>query len=211
MRRRVMGWMGPLALVWGVALAAPVWALQVGSVTPQGEVAQVRQVVVRFQGAAAALGDSQAPAPLALSCSDPTASQGNGRWLNEREWVYDFARDLPPGVRCELRPQAGFKSPQGEALDANARWRFSTGGPFVRGTRPYQGSTVEEEQAFVLMLNGPATADSVRDKVWCAVDGLGERVPVRLIEGAERDALLKAAHLITLIVPQKTNLNWSLH
>ena len=184
-----------LALAWG-ALAVPAGAaLQVASVSPQGEVAQVRQVVVRFQGAATALGDARAPAPLSLSCSDPAASQGTGRWLNEREWVYDFARDLPPGVRCELRPNAAFQAPQGNTLDATARWRFATGGPFVRGTRPYQGAEVEEEQAFVLLLNGPATPQSVREQVWCAVDGLGERVPVRLIEGAEREALLKAAHV----------------
>ncbi len=199
MRGRVGGWAsrvcGPLALLMGGCLAGPAQALQVARVSPQGEVAQVRQVVVRFQTPAIAFGSAQAPAPLSLSCSDPAASQGSGRWLNDREWVYDFVRDLPPGVRCELRPDAAFRSTQGETLDAGARWRFSTGGPFVRDTRPYPGATVEEDQSFVLMLTGPATPASVRDNVWCAVDGLGERVPVRLIEGAEREALLKAARV----------------
>jgi hypothetical protein len=36
---------------------------------------------------------------------------------------------------------------------------------------------------------------SIRDNVWCNAEGLGERVPVKLIEGKERDELLKSQNL----------------
>ena len=75
-------------------------ALQITSFSPQGEVARVRQVVVKFDAAAVNFGDPKAPAPLTLSCSDAQATEGQGRWTGEREWVFDVRADLPPGVRC---------------------------------------------------------------------------------------------------------------
>ncbi|MEO6018427.1 MAG: MG2 domain-containing protein, partial [Polaromonas sp.] len=39
------------------------------------------------------------------------------------------------------------------------------------------------------------TLKSVQDNIWCSVEGLGERVPVKLVAGAERDDLLKSQGL----------------
>ena len=172
-------------------------AFQITSLSPQGEVARVRQVVAKFDEAATAFGDPKAPAPLALSCSDADASRGSGRWTNGREWVFDFENDLPPGVRCSLQLKPGIKSAAGTELSGKASYQFNTGGPFVQSTRPYDGGSIDEEQYFVLQLNGPATLASLQANTWCTVQGLGERVPVRLIAGAERAALLKAQGLET--------------
>ena len=169
-------------------------ALQITAATPQGEVAQVRQVVLRFDADAVRFGDASAPAPASVSCNDAQAGRGTARWNSAREWVWQFQDDLPPGVRCTVAAASGFQSPQGQALTGRTGFAFHTGGPFVRNTRPY-GGTIGEDQFFVLRLNGPATLDSVLASVWCRVEGLGERVPVRLVEGADRAALLKAHRL----------------
>ncbi len=176
--------------LWLLA-AAPALALQATSVSPQGEVARVRQVVAKFDAPAVAFGDPKAPPPLALSCSDAQATRGTGRWTGDREWVFDFENDLPPGIACTLQSRAGFQSPQGAALSAGT-WRFSTGGPFVQQVRPGAGQRIDEDQFFALRLNGPATAASLREHLWCTADGVGERIPVRLLEGRERQELLKA-------------------
>ena len=107
-------------------------ALQITSLSPQNEVARVRQVVAKFDESAVNFGDPKAPAPLSLSCSDAQATQGNGRWTSDHEWLFEFANDLPPGVSCALQVRAGFKSPKGMELAAGPGWKFSTGGPFVR-------------------------------------------------------------------------------
>jgi uncharacterized protein YfaS (alpha-2-macroglobulin family) len=177
-----------------LAFAQPASALQIVSLSPQGEVARVRQVVLKFNESAIRFGDANAPAPVALSCSDAQATQGNGRWISDREWAFEFENDLPPGVNCTVQAKSGFKSPQGAELPTT-RYRFNTGGPFVQSMRPGTSMRIDEEQYFVLRLNGAASLDSVRANVWCAVEGLGERVPVRLIEGDERAALLKSQHL----------------
>ncbi|HSV46538.1 MAG TPA: MG2 domain-containing protein, partial [Ramlibacter sp.] len=177
------------ASILGIATGAQ--ALSVTSLSPQGEVAQVRQLVAKFDEAAVAFGDPKAAAPLSLSCSDAQATQGTGRWTGEREWVFDFAADLPPGVSCTVQPRAGFKPAKGAEL-AGGPWRFSTGGPFVQQIRPGTYAAIDEEQFFALQLNGPATPQSIQDKVWCKLDGVGERVPIRPLADKDRAELLKA-------------------
>lgn len=169
-------------------------AVQVSSLVPQGEVARVRQVVAKFDEAAVRFGDAGAAAPLSVSCSDAQAAKGSGRWVNEKQWVFDFENDLPPGVRCTVSRVPGFTVPSGQPLAGTASWRFNTGGPFVRSIRP-GGGTIDEEQIFLLQLNGAATPQSVQDNIWCAAEGLGERIPVNLVEGEQRTALLKSSGL----------------
>ncbi len=169
-------------------------AVQVTSLTPQGEVARVRQLVAKFDEPAAVFGDPKAAAPLAFTCSDAQATRGTGRWTSDREWVFDFQDDLPAGVRCTVTPRPGYKSPRGAELPPG-KWEFSTGGPFVQRVMPGAGMRIDEEQHFVLRLNGPATLASLQENVGCAVDGIGERVPIRLLQGRERDKLLQGLRL----------------
>jgi len=186
------------AVALGISLAChAAGAVQVSSLTPQGEVARVRQVVAKFDAAAVRFGDARAAAPLGVSCSDAQAARGSGRWVNEKQWVFDFENDLPPGLRCTVTRAPDFSTPDGQPLTGTASWRFNTGGPFVRSIRP-GGGTIDEEQVFLLQLNGAATAQSLRDNVWCAVEGLGERVPVTLVEGEQRTALLQSSGLAEL-------------
>ena len=84
------------ALVATVALQAQ--AFQIVSVSPQGEIARVRQVVAKFDEAAVNFGDPKAEAPITLSCSDAQVTKGAGRWVTDRSWAYEFASDMPPGV-----------------------------------------------------------------------------------------------------------------
>ncbi|MDY0107870.1 MAG: MG2 domain-containing protein, partial [Giesbergeria sp.] len=170
-------------------------ALQITRLTPQGEVARVRQVVARFDGAAVQFGDPRAPAPLELRCSDAQASKGTGRWTSEREWVFDFERDLPPGVRCTAVIKPDFKSASGALLTGAKSYQFNSGGPFIQSLLPGTYEPIDEEQYFVLQLNGPATVASVQQHAWCVAEGVGERIPVRLIDGKERAELLKAQGL----------------
>ncbi len=180
-----------LAAAFVAAVSFQAHALQVTSLTPQGEVAKVRQVVVKFDEPAVNFGDPKAPPPVSLNCSDAQTTQGTARWTSDREWLFDFSNDLPPGVRCAVQVRSGFASPKGAALAARS-WAFSTGGPFVQSLRPSVYQRIDEEQYFALQLNGPATPASVQANMWCVVEGLGERVPVRLVDGADRAAMLKA-------------------
>ncbi|MES2633389.1 MAG: MG2 domain-containing protein [Pseudomonadota bacterium] len=166
-------------------------AVTVTSLSPQGEVSKVRQVVAKFDEPAVTFGDPKAPAPISLSCSDTQATKGTARWNNDREWVFQFEADLPPGVTCTLQTNAGFKSPKGAELP-KGNWRFSTGGPFVQQLRPGTYQRIDEEQFFAMQLNGDATQQSMKDNLWCSIEGVGERVPAKFLEGKERLDYLKS-------------------
>ncbi|MBO4122096.1 alpha-2-macroglobulin [Cupriavidus gilardii] len=176
------------ALAMDAALAA-----QLARVSPEGQVSRVRQVALRFDQPMVPLGDLRAAAPAAVQCSGaaPAELRGEGRWVDDRNWVFDFAHDLPPGVSCTIRLQSGLKSQAGQAYRGKPEYRFQTGGPIVVSSRP-GGGEIEEDQIFALRFNGPATPASLRDHAWCQAQGLGERIPVRLVTGADRDAVLAA-------------------
>lgn len=173
--------------------ATPAGAAQVLSVSPQGEVANVRQVVVKFDESMVPAGDPRAAAPASVRCADPTVT-GQGRWLEPKIWVWDFTNDLPPGVRCSVETRPSLAAVSGQALTGTTRFAFNTGGPAVSAIRPSYGA-IDENQAFILTLNGPADPASLRKNVWCESEGVGERIGVKLVEGDTRTALLKRFHL----------------
>ena len=136
------------------------------------------------------------PAPLELRCSDAQVSKGTGRWTSEREWVYDFERDLPPG--CAARRTSSLtSSASGAPLKGAASYQFNSGGPLCRTCVPAPYEPIDEEQLFhCCSSTAPATLESVRALcAWCQLDGVGERVPVRLVDGKERAGLLKTQGL----------------
>ena len=166
------------------------------TMSPMGEVALVRQVRATFSESMVKFGDPRLPAPLDVACDPNTAQSGTGRWVDDKTWVFDFPKDLPPGTRCKATPHPGIKSVAGSAISADAKFDFSTGGPAIVRVYPSSSGQIEEEQAFALLLNGAATADSIQRFAYCEVAGVGERLPVRLVTGQARDAILKAVNLV---------------
>ncbi|MBP6544028.1 MAG: alpha-2-macroglobulin [Piscinibacter sp.] len=192
MRITLTGWTRALLLL-SAAAAGAAQAATITSVSPRGEVAQVRQLTVRFSEAVVPFGDLRQGDPLVVAC-EGAVPPGQGRWANDRVWLYEFETPLQPGTRCTLKPRAGWK-PLNGTLTGASEFNFGTGGPAVLNTQPYDGATIEEDQHFLLQLNGAATTQSVAAGAWCEVEGIGERVPLSIVAGAPRDAVLKARRL----------------
>ncbi len=172
-----------------LGLAFPAIAARVAAVSPQGEVAVVRQVVVRFDAPVVPAGDPRAKAPFDLACNG-TAPRGSARWLDDRRWAFDLEAPLPAGQRCTLKLASGF-APTTGTLEGGTEFSFATGAPAVMEVEPYNGGTIDEDQHFLLRLNGPVDAASVSANSWCETDGLLDRIPVRVVDGAAREAVLK--------------------
>ncbi|MBE0630554.1 MAG: hypothetical protein IH603_13340, partial [Burkholderia vietnamiensis] len=118
------------ALGAATAVSLHAGAARTVSVSPQGTVTQVRQSVVKFDEAMVPFGSASAPAPARMTCTDAAAARGQGHWLDDKTWVYDFENDLPPGVRCSLALNDTLRSVAGNALAGPRRFMFQTGGPF---------------------------------------------------------------------------------
>jgi hypothetical protein len=163
-------------------------AITVEQFSPQGTVKDVRQVTARFSAPMVPFGDLRHVAPpFTIDC----APKGSARWIDSRTWVYDFDGDLPAGVRCSFALRRDLRGLAGEVIGGQTRFDFSTGGPAIESSLPGDGTErIEEEQAFVLGLNGEATRESVLAHAGFEVDGVAERVGVELIEGEARDKLV---------------------
>jgi uncharacterized protein YfaS (alpha-2-macroglobulin family) len=181
---------GRLAALLLLALLVPAGAsaAEVVRFSPQGTVKRVRQVSARFSDPMVPLGDPRAADPFDVTCPEP----GVGRWVDSRDWVYDFARDLPAGVRCAFRLRAGLTTLAGGTVTGRQEFAFSTGGPAIIGSFPREGNQgIDEEQAFILVLDAEPTPDSFLAHVAFRVEGLPEPVGVRVLDGPARAALLR--------------------
>jgi uncharacterized protein YfaS (alpha-2-macroglobulin family) len=158
----------------------------VESFTPQGEAKAVRQIAARFSEPMVAFGDPRLESPFDIGCD----AKGHGHWADGRNWVYDFDADLPAGLRCDFSTRAGLKTISGQAVAA-ARFDFNTGGPAIVTSSPREGiEYIDENQVFLLGLDAVADIASVREHAYCGINGLGERVPLQIVEGKERERIL---------------------
>ena len=129
-----------LAMVLGAAgLLSPAAAASVQTFSPQGEVAKVRQARASFTDSMVRFGDPRLPPPFDVACANTTPVTGSGRWVDDKTWVYDFMRDVPAGVRCELALKPGLRSLAGQRVDGSMVFAFSTGGPAIVRAYPQQG------------------------------------------------------------------------
>ncbi|MGH8678732.1 MAG: hypothetical protein ACREUQ_10325, partial [Burkholderiales bacterium] len=163
---------GAIAGILGIFATTSAHAAALESFSPQGEVKGVRQVTARFSAPMVALGDPRLPAPFDIDCRVP----GSARWADPRNWVYDFERDIPAGVRCNFALRAGLATVAGEPVDQSGPFAFSTGGPAIVQSLPAEGSNIDEEQVFILGLDAPARGETVAANAYCDVQGVTERV-----------------------------------
>ncbi len=174
-------WTGVLGLC--AALAAHAGGIEAFS--PQGTVKGVRQATARFDAPVTTLGDPRAADPFTVECPVP----GSGKWLDERTWVYDFERDLPGAARCTFSVRAGLKDTAGQPVQPET-FRFDTGGPQAVAVRPWDGSTIDERQTFLLAFDARVKPGTLAAHAACRVRGLADRIEVEVLQGAQRDAAL---------------------
>ncbi|WP_230631867.1 alpha-2-macroglobulin family protein [Sphingomonas sp. Leaf37] len=173
------------AMRWAVlALAlAPVAAF--GDNSPQVVLAQpgiggaagaVERYTIRFSQPMVPLGDPRAPAPFTTAC------QGTGRWVDQQTWVFDFAAALSGDAKCSFDAAKGLKSVAGYALNGRATYSVDAGGPSARAVLPSgDGDEIEEDQVFLVAATQMPTRASVAANAYCAVDGIGEKIPVDVL------------------------------
>jgi hypothetical protein len=154
--------------------------------SPQGTVKGVRQATARFGSPMVPFGDPREIDPFDIQCPE----KGKGRWADMRNWVYDFDRDLPAGVRCTFTLKAGLTALDGKPLPGGAHFEFSTGGPAIVRSLPFEGSQIDENQIFILGLDAPIKPATVLAHAHCVAAGVNEEIPVRLVTGAERKTIL---------------------
>ena len=159
--------------------------------SPQGTVKKVRQVTARFSQPMVAFGDPRLSDPFAVDC--PAGVEGKGRWADGRIWVFDFAEDLPAGVACTYSLKPSLRALSGEEVTGPRKFTFSTGGPSIVRTVPFEGNpSIDENQAFLLLLDADADEESILANVSFSVSGIKEAVGVKILKGEDRKTLIES-------------------
>jgi uncharacterized protein YfaS (alpha-2-macroglobulin family) len=186
--KRVL-WFSLCALFSYVCAASGQEGPKVESFSPQGTVKNIRQVRVRFTHAMVAFGDPRSiTTPFEVNCP----VKGEGRWVDTNNWVYDFEKNLLAGVRCDFRLRPDLKTLAGVKLRGRKDFSFSTGGPAIKASYPHEGNKqIDEEQVFILTLDGEPDEESVLRHVAFSIQGIENLVGVRMIQGEEREQILK--------------------
>jgi uncharacterized protein YfaS (alpha-2-macroglobulin family) len=163
--------------------------------SPQGTIKNVRQAVARFSQPMVPLGDPRVKqSPFRIDCGEhgPARWHATARWIDSRQWSYDFDQDLPAGVRCTFTLVSRLKTLTGAIVSDHPPFVFDTGGPSIVETKPWTGSSdIDEHQAFVLVLDAEPVEKTVLDHAEFSVEGMPQRVGVTMVRGADRDLLLK--------------------
>ncbi len=157
--------------------------------SPQGTVKGIRQVSARFSDPMVPFGDPRGMIdPFDINCPE----KGVARWADVRNWIIDFERDLPAGVRCEFALKLALKTLAGKELAGQRNYAFSTGGTAIKSSTPREGSrSIDEEQIFILTVDGQTTEESIAANVYFSIEGINDRVGVRLVSEKDRTRILK--------------------
>jgi len=187
MARLIMKVLVLMVLLAGVAYASEI--SQVEFFSPTGTVKKVRQVTARFTDQMVAFGDPRLADPLEVKCPET----GKGRWIDGKNWSYDFDRDLDAGVVCSFAVKPALKTLSGKMIGGMKSFTFNTGGPSIIRSNPDEGNEyIDENQRFVVTLDGEPDENSLQQRVYCSVEGIEERIGVRLVTGTEKEDFLKA-------------------
>lgn len=139
----------------------------------------ISRFTLRFSEDIVALGDPRAKAPAKHDCKIPS----EGRWIDTRTWVLEFEHSLPGGVSCHVILSPDLKTAKGISVGGNDRFEIDSGGPSVRAV--LAGGTfdgIEENQIFLVATNVAADRASIGRFAYCAVDGIGEKIPLDVLK-----------------------------
>lgn len=176
-----------LALALTPVAASGDQSAQVVLATPGAGGGAIERFTMRFSDDMVALGDPRATVPVKVGCT----VGGQGRWIDPKTWVWDFERALPGGLACDFTLNDGLKTLAGTAISGQRKFTVDTGGPSARAVLPgqYDGD-IEEDQVFLVATNVQPDAASVAANGYCAVDGIGEKIPLDVLKPEVVDAVL---------------------
>ena len=177
--RAWLGFVGA-ALVFAPLVATGAAAPQVVLATPGSAGSNggaIERFTMRFSESMVPLGDPRATPPAKLTC----AVTANGRWVDAQTFVYDFDTALPGGLTCKVDLVDGLASARGARLEGARSFTIDTGGPSARAVMTGDDSNIEEEQIFLVATNVAPTGASVAVNAYCAVDGIGEKIAVDVL------------------------------
>lgn len=136
----------------------------------------ITRFTLRFSEPMAPLG--RGSSPIGMTC----AVRGEGRWVDPETFVWEFSKPLPGGITCTAELRDGLEALSGRRVAGTRSFAIDSGGPYPRALLPRDSwDGIEEDQTFIVAVNGPVDRASIARFAYCSVDGIGERIAVDLL------------------------------
>jgi uncharacterized protein YfaS (alpha-2-macroglobulin family) len=159
-------------------------SLEVIRFSPEGEVPLAPDLNVTFsQPMVAVTGQEDAARVQPVQLSPQT--EGKWRWLGTKTIMFDPAKRFPMATRFTAIIPAGTKSANGQALQKDVTWTFTTPPPKVESMIP-QNQITRRDALMFLSFDQEINPEAVLKTI--AVTAGGKRLPLRLATQAEIDA-----------------------
>nr|WP_047167447.1 MG2 domain-containing protein [Sphingomonas sp. Y57] len=177
--RGVLKRLAPVLLLLASVASSQGGGPSVLSANPGNDLGGIRSFQIRFSAPMVALGEPRARGPFDVNC--PVA--GSGRWSDQQSYSYEFATALPGGSRCTLTLRPGLAGLDGTPLvGERVTYVLDSSGPDARAVLPARyGGSIQQDQTFLVATNVPADRGSIAGEAYCAVDGIGEKLPVDVL------------------------------
>jgi hypothetical protein len=155
--------------------------------TPGTDGSAITRFTLRFSAPMVPLGQGVGRAPISMEC----AVEGAGRWIDPDTYVWEFEKPLPGDTACTATLRDDLETLSGDPVRGTQRFEIDSGGPYPRAILPRRGwDAIEEDQVFLVAVNGPVDRASITSNAYCAVDGIGERIPLDLLPGDTAERVL---------------------
>jgi len=167
----------------------------VGDTRPQlvsaeaGPDGAIQHVTLKFSEAMVALGDPRAVSPVTVSC--PVGVHGH--WVDVQTYVVDFDKTLPGGLKCKVSLRADLRTVRGESVGGQRETIIYSGGPTARAVLGGTEFRIDEDQVFLVAPNVAPLPESISANAYCAVEGIGEKIPVDVLPDGTAAKLLRDA------------------
>ncbi len=188
------------SLLLGLTSSFGQMVTKIDSFSPSGQIPIANQVHVQFSEFMFALG-ATAEDPMASEC----LKNGKGRWLNPKEWVFDFAAPLPPHTECSFELIKGLKSLKGFPVMSSAPFRFKITPAMLAETRPNaeswesvqrrQWGETDPDQVFLFNFDQEIQKKEIEDRFYFTVEGQHDEIKVKVLDSAVLKKLKSEGHL----------------
>ena len=176
------------------------FAADVLSFSPQGDVKDIKQVVVKFKTEMVAMGDPKEGTDI----FDIKCIGGDGqkisklteyslRWADGKTWILDFSQPLDAGINCEFKLKYDVVDLAKTSFVSKMTYFFGTGGPRIVDYYPNSGSRIENDQYFIIRLDGSIDLASLLKLAYFEIQGLNEKIKIKVVDGKVKEETLNFA------------------
>ena len=158
--------------------------LEVIRFSPEGEVALAPDLSVTFSEPMVAV-TSQEQAAQTVPVTVSPLPEGNWRWLGTKTLMFDTKSRFPMATKFTAKVPAGTKAANGQILQKDVVWTFTTPPPKVEQMIP-ANQTVKRDALMFFSFDQAINPNAVIETI--TVTSKGRKIPVRLATQEEIDS-----------------------